>query len=80
MFSDSSFAANPFSTAGLSQLVFVTGVQGSGQVGTVSIKVADYIIPVGVSGTGAVGTVFIRGWTMINDQQTPNWTNIETNL
>ena len=56
----------------------LTGVQGTGQIGTVSVKVSDTVIPVGVQGTGAIGTVFIRGWTVINDSQTPNWADVST--
>jgi len=29
-----------------------------------------------VVGTGAVGTITRRGWTTIDDSQTPNWTTI----
>ncbi len=56
----------------------VIGVQGSGQIGTVSVKVSDRVIVTGVQGTGAIGTVFIRGWTVINDSQTPNWADVST--
>jgi hypothetical protein len=31
-----------------------------------------------VQGTGQIGTVFIRGWTVINDSQTPNWADVST--
>ena len=53
-------------------------IQGS--VKCIFYDIDDSIVPVGVQGTGAIGTVYIRGWSIINDQQTPNWTNIETNL
>jgi hypothetical protein len=56
----------------------VLGVTASGQMGVVSVKVTDIVTPIGVSGVGAVGTVNIRGWTVINDSQTPDWTEINT--
>jgi len=61
----------------------VTGVAGTGAVGTVGVK-ADISVT-GVAGTGLVGTVNVWGqiipsqnsqFSAITVSQTPSWTNI----
>ena len=60
MFGFSAFAAAPFaSLGGINAEIAVTGVQGSGAVGTVTFKVDDSVLVTGVEGTGEVGTVTI---------------------
>ena len=56
--------------------ISVTGVAGTGAVGTVGFSFSGSVVPTGVSGTGAVGTALVRGWNTIDDSQTPNWVEI----
>jgi hypothetical protein len=56
----------------------VTGVSGTGAIGSLNTDVDETIIPTGVAGTGAVGTVTRGGWTNVEDSQTPNWIDIDT--
>jgi deoxycytidylate deaminase len=55
----------------------ITGVAGTGAIGTVIIETDDSVIVTGVAGAGSVGAVFISGWTTINDAQVPNWEEID---
>ena len=61
---------------GIAPAYVVTGVSGTGSVGTVVVAVGELVSVTGVAGTGAVGTIRIIGWTTINDAQTPNWVDI----
>jgi hypothetical protein len=55
--------------------VALTGVGGSGAVGTMTI--ADRILALtGVSAKGATGDVIAVYWKLIDDSQTANWQNI----
>ena len=61
MFGHNPIASNPFSSAGISQLVFLTGVSGTGQLGSASVTADANVDAVGVSSTGQVGSVTITG-------------------
>lgn len=56
--------------------VNVTGVQGIGRVGTVTAKSGVTVHVTGVQGVGYVGTTTL--WSVIDDNQTPNWQNVAT--
>jgi hypothetical protein len=57
-------------------LVTITGVDATGFIGTVSLKLGATVFLTGVSATGSVTTPLI--WQQINDNQTPNWVQIAT--
>ena len=54
----------------------MTGVSATGQIGTVTVKVA-YLVT-GVSATGYIGsqTPAVNVWGLIDTDQNANWTQI----
>jgi hypothetical protein len=56
--------------------VLVTGVAGTVSVGSLTTTASANVSVTGVQGTGQVGNVLI--WSIIGDDQTPNWTIIRT--
>jgi hypothetical protein len=54
----------------------VTNVLGSTAVGTVIIDAKASVTLIGVSAVGAVSSPLV--WEIIDDDQTPNWTGINT--
>jgi len=63
-------------TVRLGQTIDVTGFEVTGSVGTVSVVAEANVLPLGVVATVAAGTVRIIGWTIIDDDQTANWSQI----
>jgi len=63
-------------TVRLGQTIDVTGFEITGSVGTVSVVAEANVLPLGVVATVAAGTVRIIGWTIIDDDQTANWSQI----
>ena len=85
MFGFSSFAELPFATGSVVTYATTTGVEATGQLGTVSIVGKAVVSPTGVQATGFIGNVLIwslipdgqnPNWAAINDGQTPNWTAV----
>jgi hypothetical protein len=56
--------------------VFVSGVTATGQVGTTTTLVDCNVFPIGVQAAAQVRTPLV--WSIINDNQTPNWVQIPT--
>ena len=55
--------------------VRVTGVEATGAVTAPTVVASSQVLLVGVQATGTVTTPLI--WSVINDNQTPNWTQIK---
>jgi predicted ATP-grasp superfamily ATP-dependent carboligase len=56
--------------------VQITGESATGSVGSPSVISKANVIPTGVEGVGSVGTILI--WSLIDDTQTKNYANINT--
>jgi hypothetical protein len=56
----------------------VAGVSGTGQVGTVQVRIDRIVIVTGVSATGNIGSQSpaVNVWSLINTDQNANWTQI----
>ena len=74
-FSDSAFSAAPMSTpVAVDASAALSGVFGTGRVGSIAVAADANIIPTGVSGTGATGKIFL--WFPIDPNQNPYWTDV----
>jgi hypothetical protein len=60
---------------GVRVIVPATGVSALGQVGSVIVRIPKIVEVTGVSADGIAGRVLV--WGLIDDNQTPNWQNIE---
>lgn len=56
--------------------VLVSGVTATGQVGTLATVVDCNVFPIGVQAAARVKSTLV--WSVINDNQTPNWVQIPT--
>jgi hypothetical protein len=67
-------ASGSVGTVDFSYVAFLSGVVGSGSVGTVGSS--RTMAMSGVQASGQVGTPNYFYWTVIDDNQTPNWQNV----
>lgn len=63
-------------TVGVFKRVFVSGVTATGEVGTLTTVADCNVFPIGVQAAAQVRTPLV--WSIINDNQTPNWVQIPT--
>jgi len=56
--------------------VQITGQSATGSVGSPSIISKANVVPTGVEAVGSVGTILV--WSLIDDTQTKNYANINT--
>ena len=75
MFGSSAFGASAFGATGqLDVTVSLTGVQGTGQIGTVANRGSAVVYPTGVVGYGRVTRPLV--WGKIVPGQNANWTTM----
>jgi hypothetical protein len=52
------------------------GIAAIGSIGSIAVSYTHVENAVGVTGTGSVGVILIRGWSVVDDYQDPNWVQI----